>query len=255
MNEDLLIKDKHETINNRKKLILNKNILYWYENLFKHQFIYEKNPESKLILEIGSGTSPLKDFFLKNVITSDILELDYLDYIFDCHFIHQVNDIQNESLDIITASNVLHHLRDPITFLIKASQKLKKGGKIIITEPYFSFISYIIYEYLHHEPTDFKISSPILTNITGPLSTANIALPYLIFFKKNWYETLSGKYDIIFKNIRYFTSLSYFLTGGISSKIPVPKYLYRIFFKIDVFLASLFPKLFASFFTIELINK
>jgi hypothetical protein len=255
MNQDLILEDKEKTIQNKKKFTSNKNILYWYENLYKHQFSSVTDPESKLILEIGSGTSPLKDFFLKNVITSDILELDYLDYVFDCHSIHQFNEIRNESLDIVTVTNVLHHLQDPITFLNRASQKLKKNGKVIITEPYFSLISRIIYNFIHHEPTDMKITSPILANISGPLSTANIGLPYLIFFKRNWHEALSDKYNIAFKNIRYFSSLSYFLTGGISAKIPLPKFLYRMLFKIDVFLASLFPKLFASFFTVELINK
>ena len=255
MNQDLLIEDKQKTINNKKKLISNKNILYWYENLFKHQFSSVENPESKMILEIGSGTSPLKDYFLKNINTSDILELDYLDYVFDCHNIHQIDYIKDESLDIITVSNVLHHLQNPITFLLRASKKIKKGGKVLITEPYFSLFSNLIYKYLHHEPTDFKIDKPILTNITGPLSTANIALPYLIFFKKNWYKALFENYDINLKNIRYFSSISYFITGGISIKIPLPKYLYRILFKLDIFIASLFPKLFASFFTIELTNK
>ena len=53
------------------------------------------------ILEVvGSGTSPLKHFY-PSVLTSDIMPLDYLDYVFDAHDIDCVSVIENESLDVI----------------------------------------------------------------------------------------------------------------------------------------------------------
>ena len=42
----------------------------------------------------------------------------------------------------------------------------------------------LIFKYLHHEPVDFKISEPELDEVQGPLASANIALPWLIFFRR-----------------------------------------------------------------------
>src|SRR5256885_16324235 len=110
---------------------------------------------------------------------SDVLELDYLDLGFDCHGIEKLDAIKDDSLDVITLTNVLHHLKSPIAFLNRAANKLKSGGKVIATEPFFSAISTVIFKYLHHEPVDFKISEPELEEVQVPLASANIALPWL----------------------------------------------------------------------------
>ena len=146
------------TIRNRARLSENQNLLYWYEQLYKNQFQDFPDPHRLKILEIGSGVSPLQRFY-KNVLTSDVLELDYLDYVFDCHSIDRFDPIRNASLDVIALTNVLHHLRDPIDFLNKAAIKLKPGGKIIAVEPYFSSLSTFIFKYLHHEPVDLNVLS------------------------------------------------------------------------------------------------
>ena len=154
------------------------------------------SPEALSILEIGSGTSPLKRFH-PNVLTSDVLELDYLDLVFDCHDIDKLVRIEDNSLDVITLTNVLHHLESPIDFLNAAAGKLKPGGKVIATEPYFSVLSRFIFKYLHHEPVGFTISEPELNEVEGPLASANIALPWLIFCRRrDWLERLNENYDV-----------------------------------------------------------
>ena len=77
-------KDRAATLRNRTRLSANQNLLFWYRELYRDQFTDLTNPAMLSILEIGSGTSPLKQFF-SNVITSDVLDLDYLDLVFDCH--------------------------------------------------------------------------------------------------------------------------------------------------------------------------
>jgi hypothetical protein len=173
-------KDRAATLRNRARLGANKNLLFWYRELYRDQFKDFPNPAELSILEIGSGTSPLKQF-LSNVVTSDVLDLDYLDLVFDCHGIDRLDAIKDNSLDVISPTNVLHHLKSPIAFLNDAASKLKSGGKVIATEPFFSVLSTPIFKYLHHEPVDFQISDPELANVRGPLESANIALPWLIF--------------------------------------------------------------------------
>jgi SAM-dependent methyltransferase len=248
-------KDRAATLRNRARLGANRNLLFWYRELYRDQFKDFPDPATLAILEIGSGTSPLKQFH-SNIVTSDILDLDYLDLVFDCHEIDKLDAIKNNSLDVITLTNVLHHLKSPIAFLNCAAGKLKPGGKVIATEPFFSVLSTAIFKYLHHEPVDFRISEPELSEVRGPLASANIALPWLIFLRKReWLQRLNENFDIARSDIRPFTALSYMATGGISHRLPVPRFLYRVLFPIDLAISRCFPRLCASFFTLTLTRR
>lgn len=243
------------TLANRERLNSNANLMHWYRQLYFQLFGNDRQFETKRVLEIGSGTSPLKRFF-PTVITSDILQLDYLDFVFDCHEIASHNLIEDHSLDVVTLTNVLHHLRDPIRFLRGATQKLRPGGRVVMVEPFVSAMSYPLYKCLHHEPVDLTVDKPMLSAIEGPLSTSNQAIPYLIFCRRReWLQQLDGHYDISATKISYYTALSYMATGGISHRLPVPEFLYRLAFPLDRAIANKFPKLFASFFIIELTSS
>lgn len=254
MNPSALKSDTLLTLRNRERLSGNANLLYWYKKLYEYQFKETYDLDTKKVLEIGSGTSPLKRFY-PNIWTSDVLGLDYLDYVFDAHDIDTFSAIEDQSLDVITMTNVLHHLRDPILFLLKASKKLVKGGKIVFVEPYFSFLSKFIYLFLHHERTNLKARKPCIEQIEGPLSSANIALPFLIFFKQMGEGPLKEIYEFSRDNVIFFSSLSYMITGGISRTIPLPGWIYRLFFKLDLLISTWFPRCTASFFILQLTKR
>jgi SAM-dependent methyltransferase len=244
--------DLEQTLQNRERLRRNANLLYWYEELYRQIFTRIPNLESKQILEIGSGTSPLKLFYPR-VSTSDVLNLPYLEHVFDCHEIDCYDRIPDHSLDVITLTNVLHHLRDPLKFLGAATVKLKPGGQVILVEPYFSLVSYPIYKLLHHERVDFDIDRPALDVVDGPLSSSNQAVPYMLFVSRpGWLSGLSPYYDTEHLQIDFFSSLSYMMTGGISRISPIPASLYRRLFAADYALARVAPKIFASFFIARL---
>ena len=248
-------KDRAATLRNRARLGANKNLLFWYRELYRDQFKDLPNPAALSILEIGSGTSPLKQF-LPNVVTSDVLYLDYLDLVFDCHEIDKLDAIKDNSLDVITLTNVLHHLKNPIAFLNRAASKLKSGGKVIATEPFFSVLSTLIFKYLHHEAVDLRISEPELGEVQGPLASANIALPWLIFFQNaEWLQRLNDNFDLTTFSARPFSALSYMVTGGISHRLPVPGFLYRMLFRLDIALSRRFPRVCAAFFTVTLTRR
>jgi SAM-dependent methyltransferase len=244
-------KDQATTLRNRARLAGNRNLLFWYGQLYRDQFRNLGDVTQISILEIGSGVSPLTNFY-PSVRTSDVLDLDYLDYVFDCHRLDEFEPIPDNSLDVITLTNVLHHLKDPIEFLTKAVKKLKRGGIVIATEPFFSVLSTFIYKYLHHEPVDFSIEKPELEDVGGPLSSANEPLPWLVFTRPAWRQKIEQHYHFEPRPFRPFTALSYFATGGISHRIPIPLWIYRAFFAIDLRLSRLFPTAIASFFTITL---
>jgi SAM-dependent methyltransferase len=247
--------DLEKTRKNRQRLQNNRNLMFWYQELYRGLFRTVPDIAQKRVLEIGSGTSPLK-MYLPSVITSDVLALDYLDMVFDCHNIADFSNIPDHSIDVITLTNVLHHLRDPIQFLCSATRKLTKGGQIFIVEPYFSVLSYPLFKFLHHEPVHMDISRPVLDTVDGPLSSSNQAMPYMIFFSRpNWLKELSNTYALEETRYDYFTSLAYMVTGGISKVFPVPHGVYRLYFAFDQALARALPKLFASFFRVRLVAR
>jgi SAM-dependent methyltransferase len=176
--------------------------------------------------------------------------------VFDCHEIDKLDAIKDKSLDLITLTNVLHHLKSPIAFLNRAAAKLKPSGKVIATEPSFSVLSTLVFKYLHCEPVTFGIAEPELSEVRGPLASANHALSWLIFFRRrDWLQRLDENYDIASLTVRPFSALSYLVTGGISHKLPVPGFLYRTLFPIDLALSRYFPRLCASFFTVTLTRR
>jgi SAM-dependent methyltransferase len=247
--------DVRQTLENRGRLRSNPNLMYWYSELYARQFADEAGLQGKRVLEIGSGSSPLK-MFQPGVITSDVLALDYLDMTLDCHEIGSSPAIPDGSLDIITMTNVLHHLRDPIAFLQGATRKLARGGRIYMAEPFFSALSYPMYRLLHHEPVDFSIQRPVLARIDGPLSSSNQAMPHMIFFSRpDWLAELSASYDIPQTRLTFFSAISYPLTGGVSRTFPLPQLLYRFLFRVDRVAADMAPRLFASFFIARLVAK
>lgn len=246
--------DLRATLRSRTLLESNENLQYWYERLFERMFRREPNLADKVILEIGSGSSPLKRV-IPRVITSDVMPLNYLDHVFDCHEIDRYTGIEDHSVDIIVMTNVLHHLRDPLEFLKNARAKLRPGGKVIMAEPYFSALSYPLYKLLHHEPVDFSIRAPLLEDIQGPLSSSNQAMPHMIFFSRpDWLAQLGSAYDLEGTRLEYFSSLSYVMTGGISRRLPIPRQLYRLIFPMDAWLADNAPRIFASFFVAKLLT-
>ncbi|MEY2608903.1 MAG: hypothetical protein QOH31_6784, partial [Verrucomicrobiota bacterium] len=52
-------KDRAATLRNRARLGANRNLLFWYRELYRDQFKDYPDPATLSILEIGSGTSPL----------------------------------------------------------------------------------------------------------------------------------------------------------------------------------------------------
>lgn len=252
MDPDHFTLDTQATIRNASLIRQNNSLAYWYEAAFKIIFHLLNPRKSSLILEIGSGGSPLKRFF-PGLITSDILPLPHVDLVLDCQQINSCVVIDDHSLDAIIGFNTLHHISNPLLFLNHASVKLKSQAKVYLLEPFFSTLSTPIYQYLHPESANMSLEEPYIHIRTGPLSSSEQCLPYLLFFKqKTWLESLRSSYDINSLRLIPYSSLSYFVTGGVTLNSHLPLFLYRPFHRIDQLLASNLPNCFASFFIVEL---
>jgi SAM-dependent methyltransferase len=229
---------EHRTVIKRKHFLYS---LYrdWYQ-IFKDELV--NLPEGK-ILEIGSGGGFLKEI-IPEIITSDILPLPEM----DLQMSADKMPFEDDSIAAIFMIDTFHHLSNPELFLMEARRVLMNNGKIIMIEPASSIWGKFIYNFFHQEP--FLPGGGWDLPDTGPLSAANTALPWIVFFRDS--EIFLKQFPE-FNNfeINYHTPMLYLLSGGLTFKQLVPDFTYPFFNKTDQIL-SRFSKELSLFMTIKL---
>ena len=121
-----------------------------------HEAIIKGIPHSaQLILDVGCGNGWLAEYFLnknRKVISMDISTINPVKalqkYPGENHaaLVADVFNLplKNNSVDCIIASEIMEHVNDPKLFVKKLIDKLKPGGKFIITTPYNEKIEYYL---------------------------------------------------------------------------------------------------------------
>ncbi len=141
MSEDILL--RHRAVWERKPVL---KILYtdWYREIVTHLM---PGPT----LELGGGTGNLKEF-APHVICTDIVKVPWLDAVAD----GQALPFKNGSLANLVLFDVLHHLENVRLFFDEATRVLRTGGRIVLMEPYVSWLSWPVYRFLHPESLDWS---------------------------------------------------------------------------------------------------
>jgi SAM-dependent methyltransferase len=129
------------------------------------------------VLELGSGAGFLREF-IPDLITSEIFTTPGAALVMDA----LRAPLADASLRAIVMTNVLHHLARPRHFFAEASRCVKPGGAVIMIEPWASTWGRWVYTHLHHEPFDTRTAQWEFP-MTGPLSSANGALPWILFVR------------------------------------------------------------------------
>lgn len=239
--------DNKDTLLIHKNLILKKIVLRkTYEN-FYNQFLKIKVPKGKKV-ELGSGAGFLKKW-VPDVITSDVVKGPEIDKV----FFAEKMPFKNKSLSAIYMLNVLHHIKDPQKALKEMQRCLKKGGKIIMIEPYNSLFSKFFYTHFHHEA--FDVYSDWKIKGKGRLSDANGAIPWIIFVRdKEKFRKLFPGLKV--KRVIPHTPLSYLVSGGLSKRQLIPNFFFPLISQVEN-IVSPFNSFIGMFVTIEVekINK
>jgi len=173
------------------------------------------------VLELGSGAGYCERF-IPGLITSEV---------FYCRGMRLVADAQRmpfpeASLSAIVFTDVLHHMPDVRRFFEEASRCLRRGGKILMIEPWVSAWSRFVYTRFHHEPfrpeaTDWSFPS------TGPLSGANGAIPWIVFVRdRNRFETEFPQ--LVIDEIRPIMPFRYLVSGGVGLRSLMPGFTHSI---------------------------
>lgn len=222
------ISDKSVTTMQKNSQILSKRREIWKSKQILKRLYHNwcqligSNLRPGSILEIGGGSGNLKEFF-PDAISSDILFTPWTDAVIDAHQI----PFKDAILDNIVLFDVLHHLIDPVSFFREAQRTLKKKGRIVLMEPYISWVSFFIYRFFHPEGMIWNIDpfKKGCTNKDKNYFYSNQAIPTLIFERNE--KIFTGKFPrlkIIKKERMNF--ILYPLSGGFHNPSLCPLFLY-----------------------------
>jgi SAM-dependent methyltransferase len=171
-------------------------------------------------LELGSGAG-FMDEFIHGLITSEVFETPGVSIVLDGTQL----PFSSRSLRAIVMTDVFHHIPSPRSFLAEAERCLRPGGRIIMIEPWVTAWSRLIYRRLHHEP--FEPASELWEfPASGPLSGANMALPWIVFERDR--RTFEEEFPALrVRIIRPFMPFAYVVSGGVAMRSLMPGFAYR----------------------------
>src|SRR3972149_3273602 len=212
---EMLILER-ETINSKPIL----QLLWrgWYKEI--EPFISKDG----LNIEVGAGGGYASTYF-KNLIQTDVVKTPHINMCCDA------SAFPFKNID---------------EFFNEARRVLKKGGRILMVEPYVSYLSYPVWKLLHYEGCNLK-SLSIDSNEHARID-ANIAIPTILFKKKRkQFEKNYANLKIIYEN--YHTAFHFFASGGYTYPSLIPKFLLPNLVRIEKTLQPL-GKWLGSFMTV-----
>lgn len=209
---------KHRKVWKEKKILRH---IYgnWYKKI-------NKDLSHGKTVELGSGIGSFKDFN-SDVITSDYQNQPWLDMSFDAHAM----PFKKSSVSNLVLLDVLHHLENPIGFLKEAVRVLRKGGRVIMLEPYPSLFSLPFYRIFHPEPFIFNTDYFLKNNVSNSKKPwdSNQAIPYLIFFRDNKRFQKKFKKDFKILKVEKLSFILYPLSGGFENRSLIPEFSIPVF--------------------------
>ncbi len=223
--------DDPETTQLRRGIIQNNRFLWriyeeWYRSIAGCI-----PPGPGAVLELGSGAGFLGQH-VPGVITSEVFPCSDIQLVLDARWL----PFSSASLKAIAMVDVLHHIPDNHAFLREAQRCLRPGGAIVMIEPWISTWSRPVYAHLHHEPFD-PAAKDWTFPTTGPLSGANIALPWIIFQRdRHGFEAEFGELEI--QEIRPFMPFRYLVSGGVSMRQLMPEAAFDLWRKLESWLCT-----------------
>jgi SAM-dependent methyltransferase len=198
------------------------------------------------VLEIGSGAGFLKRL-IPDAITSEIMSITGIDLVCDaCRL-----PFAEGSMRAIVMVDVLHHIPDVEGFFAGASACLRPGGRMVMIEPWMTALSRHVYQRFHHEPCD-PLAGDWRFPSSGPLSSANGALPWMIFSRD--LERFHRQFQRLqLAELVPFMPLRYLFSAGIGNRIGAPAWLDALLKRVEGDLMAL--RKVASMFALIVVER
>jgi SAM-dependent methyltransferase len=155
---------------------------------------------------------------------------------------------ENDSIDYFLMIDVFHHVPDSRKFLSELDRCLKRNGKVVMIEPANTFWGSFIYRNFHHELFDPAGGWSLPKE--APLSSANAALPWIVFCRDR--EIFRKEFlRLKIMELKAHTPLKYLLSGGVSMPQLVPSFSYSALSAFEWLLSPLHPMI-GMYYTVVL---
>lgn len=183
-----------------------------------------------LVVEIGGGSGNYKAYFEGAhkgegvLIATDIVPTVHCDAAADATAL----PFADGSVDNMVMQDVLHHVPYPLAFFAEAQRVLRVGGRVVMTEPYISPASRVVFKLAHPEPVEMGVklfgeegeADPVAFAGEGAFAS-NQAVPTVLFGRD------LGKFQRRFPGLRVVCRLRrslvvYPLSGGFSGPRLLP---------------------------------
>lgn len=228
--------DDPRTTELRRQIISEKPFLRriyeeWYEMIAK---AIPAGPEPAL--ELGSGAGFL-DQYVPNLITSDVFPSGNTRIVLDGQQLPFADGV----LRGVAMVDVLHHLPRVGCFFAEAARCVRRGGVIAMIEPWNTPWSKWIYTRLHHEPFLPEAKEWEFPQ-RGPLSGANMALPWIIFRRdRDRFAREFPQWQV--RRIQPFMPFRYLISGGVGFRGVAPSITFRFWRRLEQWLSPFHDQL------------
>jgi SAM-dependent methyltransferase len=190
------------------------------------------------VVEIGSGIGNLKAH-LPQALCTDLFPNPWLDVVCDGYEL----PFRDGAVSHLVLFDVFHHLRAPNAFLREARRVLGPGGRLILFEPFISWLSYPVYGLLHHEPVAWHDPIDLRDSLPRPRDYyAAQGNATRLFFGREIPGWPAG-WDVF--HAEAFSSFSYLLSGGYSKPAFYPAARLPVIQRLDASL-SRWPRLYGA---------
>jgi SAM-dependent methyltransferase len=212
----------------------------------RYEWMNKYISDNSKVIELGSGAGFAKEFIKSNnLLLTDINKKSWIDMKVDAMAL----PFENESIDVVICSHMIHHVAKPVVFLHQIQHKLKTGGYLLIQDINTSLMMRFLLRLMRHEGWSYNIDvfneNKVTNNPNDPWS-ANCAIPELLFDNRDIFENKVNGFRVILNELN--EGLIFPLSGGVIAKsktVQFPYPLLKLVDKIDSILISVFPKIFA----------
>jgi SAM-dependent methyltransferase len=241
----------------RRRPLLREIYQRYFAEMVSHFARVDGGESFGTVLEIGGGAGNFREYFEREhagrgrLICTDIVPTVHCDLAADATAL----PFSDATIDNMVMQDVLHHVPLPLKLFVEAERVLKVGGRLVMTEPYISPASRVIFAVGHPEPvetgaaifgaepasragsSDWTDPSPLRGE--GAFAS-NQATPTLLFFRDR------AKFEKRFPNLKIVARLRrslfvYPLSGGFSGPKLLPRFLEPVGWMTEWLLTPLAP--------------
>lgn len=219
----------------QKRLILGRPLLKWcYDGWYARLLADARSVAGPGgLLELGSGGSYLKDLE-PAVITSDVVD-GVADRVVDGRAL----PFPDDSLKALFLTHVFHHIPDAAAFFREAQRTLVSGGVISMIEVAHTPFARFFFRRFHHEPYRDELAEWTFDQ-RDSMMDSNQALSWLVFVRDR--EKFQAQFPkLVIEKTEFLPWLAYLLTGGVTGRCLVPKFLARPLIRLEHLLRPLAP--------------